>query len=424
MVAALLGDRMAVGVTGARGVGVHGLGGIGKSVLAIDVVNQGVVRRAFPDGVYWLTVGQDPKLLDLQTQLAGFAAGEPVVIGSVPDGVVTLSGVFAERRVLVVLDDLWEGRHAAAFEVLGPQSRMLVTTRDRGVVAAVGAREERLDVLSDEAARVLLAQCVDAAPDDLPDEANALIAECGNLPLAISLAGARISSGAAWDEVAAALQQGKLYYLDHPYGSVFASMQLGIDALPEADRARLLELAVFPEDVHVPVAVIALLWAQTGQLTEQATRDLVKSFEEKALLYLSDQADGSEASPTVVPGVSFHDLQHDFLRLSIEDLGATHAALVAAYWPRDADLPVIPAGERYIWERIGYHLAGADMTDQLRALLLNPAWLAAKLAATDIAGLLEDFARLDDTRTWRWSVRHSVSRRRSSDPTLPSSQAK
>ena len=44
-----------------------------------------------------------------------------------------------------------------------------------------------------------------------------------------------------------------------------------------------------------------------------------------------------------------------------------------------------------MWERIGYHLAEADMTDQLRALLLNPAWLAAKLAATDIAALLEDF---------------------------------
>ena len=90
-------------------------------------------------------------------------------------------------------------------------------------------------------------------------------------------------------------------------------------------------------------------------------------------------------------GVSFHDLQHDFLRLSADDLDATHRALVAAYWPAGADLPAIPAGERYMWERIGYHLAEAGMVDELRALLLDPAWLRAKLAATDVAALLEDF---------------------------------
>ena len=61
VVAALLGDRFAVGRDRGERVGVHGQGGIGKSVLAIDVVGQEVVRRAFPDGVFWLTVGQSPE---------------------------------------------------------------------------------------------------------------------------------------------------------------------------------------------------------------------------------------------------------------------------------------------------------------------------------------------------------------------------
>ena len=34
------------------------MGGIGKTELAINLVNDEVVRRAFPDGIFWLTLGQ------------------------------------------------------------------------------------------------------------------------------------------------------------------------------------------------------------------------------------------------------------------------------------------------------------------------------------------------------------------------------
>jgi hypothetical protein len=49
----------AVGITGVGGrVGLHGMGGIGKTELAINLVNDEEVRRAFPDGIFWLTLGQ------------------------------------------------------------------------------------------------------------------------------------------------------------------------------------------------------------------------------------------------------------------------------------------------------------------------------------------------------------------------------
>ena len=44
----------AVGIAGTR-MGLHGMGGIGKTVLAIDLVNDDEVRRAFADGIFWLT---------------------------------------------------------------------------------------------------------------------------------------------------------------------------------------------------------------------------------------------------------------------------------------------------------------------------------------------------------------------------------
>ena len=46
------------------------MGGIGKSVLAASLARDEEVRQAFPDGVFWLTVGQNPSLKNLQFELA------------------------------------------------------------------------------------------------------------------------------------------------------------------------------------------------------------------------------------------------------------------------------------------------------------------------------------------------------------------
>jgi hypothetical protein len=62
------------------------MGRIGKTVLAIDLVNTEEIRRAFPDGIFWLTIGQNPELLRLQGELARFIAGEPRTISTVHDG--------------------------------------------------------------------------------------------------------------------------------------------------------------------------------------------------------------------------------------------------------------------------------------------------------------------------------------------------
>ena len=50
-------------VTGASKVGLHGMGGIGKSVMAAAVARDEETQRAFPDGILWLTLGINPKLL-------------------------------------------------------------------------------------------------------------------------------------------------------------------------------------------------------------------------------------------------------------------------------------------------------------------------------------------------------------------------
>ena len=58
-------------LAGDESVAITGMGGIGKTVLASALAHDPEVRQAFPDGLYWLTVGQKTALLDLQAELSG-----------------------------------------------------------------------------------------------------------------------------------------------------------------------------------------------------------------------------------------------------------------------------------------------------------------------------------------------------------------
>ena len=383
---ALLGaaDR-AVGITGATPqgarVGLHGMGGIGKTVLAIDLVNDDEIRRAFPDGVFWLTLGQSIEPLKLQRELGGYIAGEAKAYATVNEARDQLRQSLDGKSCLLVLDDLWRPQDAVPFDVLGPRSRLLVTTRDADLLVALGARELPLDVLSEDLALELLASWNGQPRAALPVAASKVAEACGYLPLALALAGARVQGGARWEDVLSALERGQLEFLDHPYGSVFSSLRLSTDALSGAERDRYFELAIFPEDAEVPVEAVCTFWRHTGRMEHQTSEDLLLRLHRRALLIRSE--DGRQ--------ISFHDLQHDFLRLNIPSLVDGNAALVDAY------RAVAPSGwasgpdDGYFFQHLPQHLAAADRNDELGALLCNYDWLVAKLRATNVTALLADY---------------------------------
>ena len=86
------------------------MGGIGKTVLAAALAHDLEVRQAFPDGIFWLTIGQTPKLLDLQNKLLRQLTETKQDFTTKEEAKHALRNALEGRRALLVLDDIMELR--------------------------------------------------------------------------------------------------------------------------------------------------------------------------------------------------------------------------------------------------------------------------------------------------------------------------
>ena len=353
-----------VGVTGSV-LGLHGQGGIGKTVLAVLLARDDMVRQCFPDGVFWVTAGERADLVAAQAGLLDRLGVAWQGLRSAGQGLALLRQALAGRRCLVVVDDVWSAAAAAAFRAAGSGGRVVYTSRDRAVLDAVGAEVVPVGVLSRRAARELLRQLTHV--QELPAEASRICQATGGVALAIALAGAAIGGGQSWEQVASQLESGEATFLNHPYASTFKAMQVGIAALDHGDAQAYRCLVVYPEDTLIPVAAAARLWAHLSGASSADTEARLDRLAARGLL-------------TVEPGgVSFHDLQREFLLLETEDLPLLHADLLAAYQgllPPGSGWAQLPPDEPYIWEHLLYHLRGAGDGPGLRALACDLAWIA------------------------------------------------
>lgn len=380
-----------VGITASRrAVGVQGMGGIGKSVLAAALTLEGEVTDAFPDGVFWMAVGQHADLVHLQVELAAAAGGVKAVVESPHQGKLLLSKLLAERAVLLVLDDVWSLELAAGLDVLGPKSGLLVTTRDAEILVGLGAKEYTVEVLAPEQADMLLADWAGEAVEDLPSVARRVARACGYLPLALAMIGAMVRHRpGGWADALERLERadlGKFHrnFPDYPYPDLLRAIEISVEALEPEERERYLELAVVPEEVAVPESVLETLWAPAGLLAVDA-RDLCAKLVARS--FVQRDREGR---------LRLHDLQADYLRHETRDLRRLHGRLVDGYSARYPDGLSRGADDGYFFQWLPWHLRGAGRLAELRELLLCFSWLEAKLAATDINALIADYDALPD----------------------------
>ncbi|BAY07666.1 NB-ARC domain-containing protein [Calothrix sp. NIES-2098] len=387
-----------MGITGkTRRVGVQGMGGIGKTVLATALARDEEVRQAFPDGVLWITLGQTPQILTWQSYLASALGDKQAAFTEVGLAKAQLRELFAQKACLLILDDIWRLDDATAFDVLGERCQMLITTRDAAIVTGLGGEEYQLAVLGKQQALELLAKWANqpeisqSSPHN--DVALQVVRECGYLPLALAMVGAMMRGKPhhRWQNIleklrSADLEKIKQQFPNYPYPNLLKAIQVSVDDLDEDCQQRYLEFAVFPEDTPIPEAVLQTFWQPLG-LNQSKTQDVIDELVNKSLA-LWDEAGN----------LRLHDLLFDYVRkqyatLATESEGIRflHNRLLNAYSEKYPQGWHSLDNDGYIWENLAYHLLAGGGEEELKQLLCDFRWLQAKLENININALLADY---------------------------------
>jgi hypothetical protein len=390
------GRTVAIGATAA----LRDAGGYGKTTLARSVCHDPQIQSAFKDGILWVTIGETPgnlaaKLDDLTYQLSRKRPGSASIEAAITEFKKHLEG----REILIVVDDVWAGEHLRPFLQGGQRCAHLITTRIQNVIPRDAHRVE-VDAMRIGEAAELLAAGFEDDPDrpDLGDELRNLASTLGEWPLLLKLANGamrnRVENGDSFRDalefIKADLEENGLttfYSVNEEERNRAVSATLGVSfrLLKESDLARFNELAVFPEDVDIPLDTIKKFWAATGKLSQVNAQKLLERLHSLSLLLDFNLKEKR---------IRLHDVIRKYL---IEQqrarLPEIHDQLLDAHCPPvrstgfSRNLPPeggttnwseMPDDEPYLWDHLAFHLIGAGRGNELVETVKDWRYLAKK----------------------------------------------
>ncbi|MCA9952400.1 MAG: hypothetical protein KDE48_22275 [Anaerolineales bacterium] len=122
---------------------VRGAPGIGKSTLLARFLFHDRLPDIF-DGVLWTTLGQTPNIVSLQREWL-HALNEPGLYLRSPTEIKgQLQRIIHNKKILLVIDDVWQVSHLKPFMIGGTTSTLLFSTRGRDVAAKLSIPEPNL----------------------------------------------------------------------------------------------------------------------------------------------------------------------------------------------------------------------------------------------------------------------------------------
>jgi hypothetical protein len=294
---------------------IYGLGGIGKSTLAAALAQDKAVQAYFPDGIFWATLGQQPDILSFLhswIQALGDYDFKPTGIDAAS---LQLRTLLADKKALLVVDDLWNAEDVEPFRVAGAGCKLLITTREAPVKGAI---RYDLDIMTETQSLALLRGYLkhELTLEDQKQAKN-LAKIVGYLPLALELTAAQIEDDIHWAELLEDLRAeiANLEILDRleagdttneekrKHYSLIASFNLSLKRLSPQRLQQFIWLGVLPDDVTITEKMATTLW--DCRLTE--AKKTLRYLHGKALLLTG-------VSSEQITNYRVHDLLHDLAR--------------------------------------------------------------------------------------------------------------
>jgi WD40 repeat protein len=381
---------------------LKGAGGYGKTTLARALAHDPDIQDAYFDGVLWVELGEKPdNLLGTIADLVTILSGTPPGLETINAAASALGAALGYRRILMIIDDVWREQDLRPFLQGGPNTTRLITTRLSRVLPA-NAFHQPLDAMTAHEARELLSHGLSADQAlSHSRELNDLAARLGEWPQLLKLVNGFLRErvvdagqpmGEALVDANDRLSEEGLVSFDAGDESdrtkaIARTINLSLGLLDNIQRVRFAELAVFPEDVDVPIGIISLLWKETAGLTESRTKDLLIKLYGLSLILGLDLNQRT---------LRIHETTRRFLQdqAGKEGLISLHEQLLRLF----VDVNAPPQGDELSWRYFclyrSHHLAQAGDLEAVNKLLLDPGWLMTKLAAAGSAqALVADYER-------------------------------
>ncbi|MFJ6756137.1 MULTISPECIES: NB-ARC domain-containing protein [unclassified Streptomyces] len=265
---------------------LHGMGGVGKTAVAVRLAH--LLARHYPDGQFFVSLDGFSSSC---TASVSSALGVLLRQKGIPDDEISSSEegrlaqwrtITAGQRLLVVLDD---ARDIEQVEPLIPPSRdsaCIITSRI--ILNGIdGAHHTSLEVPDEDECLEMLSCMLDQRFESLDtQDARALIQQCANLPLALRLAAARISTRDFLDlrELSDRLAATSVFNeLEVPGRSLIGRLITSFTSLEDFDHDRYLRLSLLPCPDLDETSVAAALGLSTDLV-----RCACRRFADRALL--------------------------------------------------------------------------------------------------------------------------------------------
>lgn len=365
-----------------------GTGGLGKTTLATAICHNDDIINSFDDGILWVTLGQTPNVRDSLGKLYAALTGQRPGFFDEDDAAFHLSQKLEDKNCLIVIDDVWDPVHLEPFMRGSRGCSRLITTRNFDIAADTIVVE--IEHMSESEAVVMLSGRLTESSIKL-GSFKKLAKKLGNWPLLLELANSalrqRMRRG---DSIHNALEylnrkliaQGiTAFDQRNPSARNYAltrTIEISLDQLEQEELEKYISLAIFPGNISVPIEQSANLWG----CSELEAEDLIQHFDSFSLVKLEIETGQFQ----------IHDVMRGTIRKRLSDPGSLHKQLIAS-WGDPYQL-----SSDYAWRWNAYHSIESNNEKRLRKLLLDFEWIQAKLSATNIASLIQDFSYLPQDR--------------------------
>ncbi|KAL6192443.1 hypothetical protein ACLB2K_033531 [Fragaria x ananassa] len=233
-----------------RVVGVHGMGGVGKTTLATAIFNRLVGQfdgHSFISNVREVSAG-DKGLVSLQNKLINNLSPGKMPVTDIETGISAIKALVYDKRVLVVLDDVDNVNQLSASvgkgEWFNEGSRIIITTRDKGLLPSYLVNYKSYEVRELHESQALQLFSYHALRRDKPtgnflDLSKEIVSLTGGLPLALEVFGSFLFDKRRIEEWTDALHKLKKIRPQH----LQDVLKISYDALDEQEKCIFLDIA-------------------------------------------------------------------------------------------------------------------------------------------------------------------------------------